>query len=214
MKHILLLIIATIGASAHAASPYENVPEFELSQSVITIPSHIRGFQGDKPKNSDTISYPLLVQSFLNKPIRIEIPSDKPDLSVVPTITSNPYKALLASIKLDSIGDTPGRLLLTAPECKENFEKLFVGPFSDGTIKLLQGKSQIELLLTVLLGDKLTIIYYLIDQSGSVAKVPYLRVFKKINDQYLMDCSPISDPALLNINGAIMLKGTSSVKVE
>lgn len=213
MKRILLILIASFISSAYADAPYTEVPNFTLTQSIITLPTNIRGFSGPKPDNSTTISYPLPTQSFLSSPVRLDIPKAGPDLNDIPQLTRNPYSMLLSAVKLNSIGDTSGIITLAAPEDKDAFKKVLSGPFIEVTKKLLQGKNKIELLLAISENEKIVIFYKLVDQSGIAGKADFFFVLKNINGQYLFDCSPMSDHAVLNIFGTLYLKGNSGVKV-
>ena len=210
------LFAATLSFASPAFSDEANphdVPEFHLSTATLTVPTNIQGFVG--PSNGPSISYTLECQSFLNSNLRVAIPNTVPTQDSLKNVADNPYRSLLVAANLNKLGDTPSRLLMTAPDSRERMAALMsANNWSALTQKMMSDQQSVQLLLAIKSGELICIFYRFIDQSGAAGRMVLAETFQNIDGLYLLDSKDISAPEILNLMGALIVKGETGVTVQ
>lgn len=210
-KNILHHIWPILFLSVSIQIAYSQIPNFELDPITALIRSDTRGFQGVKPKDEKFIKYSVLGQNFLPDGIILKIPTEPIQIDSFPSVITNPYTTLMASLYVDKVSDKVGRIALTTPGCKESItamlEEISFKEFSEATKKIMEGVDSVNLLLLIKddQSGRLYLFYRLNKSNTNNNAGPiYIRSFENVNGLYFVSCLPINSPMPLNIWNALI----------
>ncbi|MCS6245818.1 MAG: hypothetical protein H2172_18470 [Opitutus sp.] len=201
MKLSLILPLFLLGASFSSAADATNtLPKYSAETYKIGVPITIRGFQGPKPDSGDLAFDECIYQDLLRT--KVSIPKELPTPNEVSSFIENPYLTTVFSIYADKIASNSDRFLLSTPECIPTLTEYCDFAFNEATKRIFENVDEVLLLHSITKGNKVYV-FYLLNKDKPKARDYLVKVLVKRGPVYLLDCSNIEDPLIVNFFNAL-----------